>query len=432
MRHNLLLLVYIFVLSSAIYAQETTLTAELRPRAEYRNGYRGLTNDGKALGLISQRSGLNFSYKDDKLDVGIGIRDVRTWGQSGTLELNSGTTVINEAWAEIHMNKVFSVKVGRQALLYGDGRILATNNWNQLGRFHDAVVFKMENDSLFTLHLGGAYNHNQSINPVNPGLDLYTVNNYKAMFFGYLKKDIEAARIELIYLGNGMQDVVDSTTHFSHTGGIRVSKTKGKFKPEASFYYQGGVNTNGQDVRAFMGTVSATYKINAKWGLQLGSDYISGQDYVSNGGTVQENSTDRAFDLLYGFRHKYYGHQDYFFIGSNTNYGLGFSDTYLKVDYTTENKWNIYVTVHQFLSGNDIMLNGESQSKNLATEIDLGFSYPISNNVKVMGGYSQILATNTLGALEKADYRRNNNWVWLQLNITPTLFTWKKEAIAGM
>lgn len=431
MRHFLVLFVYIFLFSEAIYAQETNISVELRPRFEYRNGYRGLAEKDGGLFAVTQRSGLTFDHSRDKLTLKFTLRDVRTWGETQTLQKQNNLTTVAQAWAEIKMNSTWSVRVGRQPLKYMGGHILGTNNWNQLGRFHDAVLLKMESDSCdFDFHFGAAYNNNTNVN--DDENDYYTVKNtYKALAMAYAKKDFGQLRTELLYLANGYQDLDDTATvNYTHTGGIRLMRTKGAFRPEAIFYYQGGFNRDGTDVRAFMASLKATYQANEKWSFQLGSDYISGQDYNQN------SSVDHRFDLLYGFRHKYYGHMDYFYIGGNTNYGLGFSDTYFKADYKVNSKWNIYGTVHQFVSGNKIedVNTATAYSSNLGTELDLGFSYKMKDFLKIVGGYSQMFASESLGFLEgSTEYEKMNNWVWIQLNVTPTIFSWKKETVpSGM
>ena len=67
------------------FAQELDVNLQLRPRFEYRNGYKELMKDGEyPTSIISQRSRLNFDYKQDKLKASISLQNVRVWGDVPT------------------------------------------------------------------------------------------------------------------------------------------------------------------------------------------------------------------------------------------------------------------------------------------------------------------------------------------------------------
>src|SRR6185369_17459681 len=84
------------------------------------------------------------------------IQDVRVWGQDAST-INRTTSdpydglMIHEAWAEISLVdtgkvvKNFTLKIGRQELLYDDSRLLGNLDWLQQARRHDAIVFKLLN-----------------------------------------------------------------------------------------------------------------------------------------------------------------------------------------------------------------------------------------------------------------------------------------------
>jgi len=83
-KHILLSAVLVFI-SGYSYSQ-FTLGAELRPRAEYRHGYRSLAaNDQDAAAFIDQRSRLNLGYDTPKFKLFIQFQDVRTWGSTSQL-----------------------------------------------------------------------------------------------------------------------------------------------------------------------------------------------------------------------------------------------------------------------------------------------------------------------------------------------------------
>jgi hypothetical protein len=165
---------------------QLTLTAQIRPRAEYRNGLGTLVpkdivvgnNDTSAAGFISQRSRLSLLYKFEKVSMGLSIQDVRVWGQdASTINNADGTKLgVHEAWAEVILSDSIglSLKAGRQELLYDDSRLLGNLDWLQQARRHDAAIFKI-NKKGWQVDLGFAYN--QSTDAFNTFNTFYTAGN---------------------------------------------------------------------------------------------------------------------------------------------------------------------------------------------------------------------------------------------------------------
>src|SRR6185369_7373456 len=82
---------------------------------------------------------------------------------------------IHEAWADIILANVkdsalsksaveyFSIRLGRQELVYDDQRLLGNLDWLQQARRHDAIVFKLLNKG-WQVDLGAAFNqHSDAI-----------------------------------------------------------------------------------------------------------------------------------------------------------------------------------------------------------------------------------------------------------------------------
>src|SRR5687767_6566534 len=67
-----------------------TLTGQIRPRFESRNGVGNLVPIGtKNANFISQRTRLIFGYKWDRLTVGTSVQDVRVWGADASTISNT-------------------------------------------------------------------------------------------------------------------------------------------------------------------------------------------------------------------------------------------------------------------------------------------------------------------------------------------------------
>src|SRR5215211_1228834 len=120
-------------------AAQFSLTGQLRTRTEMRDGVGTMNvNGSKPAYFTSQRARLNFGYKWDRLNFNFSVQDVRVWGQDGSTISNADGSrlMVNEASADITLmnandttfkTKLFDLltfKIGRQALVYDDARLL--------------------------------------------------------------------------------------------------------------------------------------------------------------------------------------------------------------------------------------------------------------------------------------------------------------------
>ncbi|MDR0794510.1 MAG: alginate export family protein, partial [Tannerella sp.] len=138
---------------------EFSMNAQLRPRAEYRNGVLFPHDDGaEAAGFINNRARISMDYKRDKLGLGFSVQQVGVWGQDPQVA-KTGRMMLSEAWANLNLGDGFFMKLGRQALAYDDDRILGTLDWHVSGRHHDALKMGYEN-AQNKLHLILAFNQN--------------------------------------------------------------------------------------------------------------------------------------------------------------------------------------------------------------------------------------------------------------------------------
>jgi len=100
--------------AGTMYAQ-FKISGEIRPRMEYRNGFKKLASTtSKNAAFIDQRTRLNFDYKKDRIQFKVVLQDVRVWGSQSQLNGNEDFGVsIHEAWGQASLNKNFSVRFGR-------------------------------------------------------------------------------------------------------------------------------------------------------------------------------------------------------------------------------------------------------------------------------------------------------------------------------
>src|SRR5689334_13185415 len=176
MRKNYSLL-FIFTFCCIVSQQalaQFTVSGQVRTRSEFRNG-QGTPHvrDTVPAFFTSQRTRLNFGYSGYRFKLYASVQDVRVWGQDGssvnryTIDANDGF-MLHEAWGEISLVdtgktvKNFTLKIGRQELVYDDVRLLGNLDWLQQARRHDAALIKFEHKG-WMIHLGGAFNQNKEL-----------------------------------------------------------------------------------------------------------------------------------------------------------------------------------------------------------------------------------------------------------------------------
>lgn len=135
----------LMLLPSMAYTQNTekenefTMSMQIRPRAEYRNGALTPRDEGVApTSFINNRARLSMDYKRSDLELKMSAQHVGVWGQDPQIEKN-GRFMLNEAWAKLNFGEGFFAQLGRQSLIYDDERIWGGLDWNVAGRYHDAL-----------------------------------------------------------------------------------------------------------------------------------------------------------------------------------------------------------------------------------------------------------------------------------------------------
>jgi Alginate export len=168
----------VFLFFSLLYYEtaiaQFSLSAQIRPRAELRNGFGNLALKGSDPAVfISQRTRLSFGYTSGRIILGVSLQDVRVWGQdaSSISNMDGNKLMLHEGWADLILaNKAdtsvkfqlidyLSLKIGRQELQYDDARLLGNLDWLQQGRRHDMVLLKTVHRG-YQVDVGFAYNQN--------------------------------------------------------------------------------------------------------------------------------------------------------------------------------------------------------------------------------------------------------------------------------
>jgi len=414
------LMAFWFVAETAI-AQEVKISAELRPRYEMRHGYKKLIpDDVNAANFVSQRTRLNAFYATNNYRFYLSLQDVRVWGDVPQLNTNDvyGPS-IHEAWGEAIVSEKFSIRVGRQEIVYDDHRIFGNVGWAQQARSHDAAILKFIPSENHKVDVGLAYNAmGESLFKED-----YTVNSYKTFQYAWYHGNFNNFGVSFLALNNGQAYMDDSDTvkieqkvAFSQTIGPRLSYKNESFTASAAFYFQGGKDDGNNNLSATYFAVDLAYAIK-KFSVGIGMERLSGTG-------SQEGSDNKSFTPLYGTNHKFNGWMDYFYVGNHGG-SVGLMDIYIPLKYSV-NKFSVSVVPHFFSTAATLAVNKDGSWKDydnyLGTEVDLMLSYAMSNEVILQAGYSQMLATETMQVLKGGNYENSNNWAWVMLTFKPVFY----------
>ncbi|MBF7092436.1 alginate export family protein [Flavobacterium sp. ALJ2] len=408
-------------ISISLQAQEFDANLQLRPRFEYRNGYKTLIPEGQeATSQISQRSRLNLNFTQDQLKVKLTLQNVRTWGDVPTTATSdkNGVTFF-EAWAQYDINEKWSTRVGRQVLSYDNQRIMGEIDWLQQGQSHDALMVSFHPKN-HQLDMGLAYNSDAENNFQTP----YTVANYKAMQYAWYHTNVDNLGVSLLLLNTGYEYVnndIDKKllVDYKQTFGTYLTYKTKKIDSNLSFYGQTGKSADKQ-VSAWDGAVNFVYNVTDSFKAGIGYEYLSGKD-TNDGSTVI-----KSFNPIFGTNHNFNGYMDYFYVGGGHQNGVGLQDASLKFNYNVK-KWQFTLMPHVFLSAADVAVENKKMDSYLGTEVDFTAGFNFKKDITLTGGYSQMFGTKTLEILKAPGYAgHTNNWAWLMISVNPRIFTWKK------
>ena len=400
---------------SAEKENEFTMSMQIRPRAEYRNGAQFPRFEGdKAAAFINNRARLSMEYKRSDLSMKISAQHVGVWGQDPQIDTN-GRFIMNEAWAKLDFGAGFFAQLGRQTLSYDDERILGGLDWNVAGRYHDALKLGYAKNA-HQLHFILAFNQNKEKS--KGGTYYYDgAQPYKNMQTLWYHYAAQASNLDvsLLFMNLGLE-TGDAETETSRTRYLQTFGTYVTYQPEsgnwlpvqAAFYYQTGKNKNAQSVSAFMASLQAAYAIDKTWTVVASADYLSGDS--------GDSDKYKAFNVLYGTHHKFYGAMDYFYASDFKNgYAPGLFDKRLGVRFRASDKVDMDLNYHHFSTAAKL----PNLKKALGSEVDYQINWSVMKDVKLSAGYSFMLGTETMDVVKGGNHKSWQDWGWVSVNINP-------------
>ncbi|HAA20430.1 MAG TPA: hypothetical protein DCP28_17335 [Cytophagales bacterium] len=394
---------------------------QLLERAQVRNGARRLPPpDDDPAAFLSQRSRLTANYRSQDFGTYISVQDVRVWGAFD--QENVGPTLnVYKAYGELYLGERLTLKAGRQGMHYDDGYLFADPNWREAGRTHDGIRLAFE-DSTFSLHAGGMFNAVGASAFQQP----YVVNTYQNMQWLWTKKMLgEKSHISAIAVRRQFNIVTPDgeASVDTYTLGGEAASGVGPLRMKLVGYYQVGEDRVQRDVAAWFAALRLHYNLEKVRFAAFGH-LVSG---TSSSDFFDGSAKQSSFDILYAFRHRFFGTMDYFYSTSYDPYA-GLQNVMIRAEWAPVSKLWLRSDLHYFATQAQVLepVGGAALPNYLGTELDLSFTYNWKPQVQFKGGYSQLWGTPTLEALIGGDSNETANWLWLQMYLTPTFFTTQK------
>jgi len=391
---------------------------EFRPRTEYRNGYAVLRNDTTTAAFFTnQRSrlSLNYSY-NNRFILQFSMQDLRVWGQQDPRSILASLQVF-EAWAEPFITDKFSIRIGRQRLVYDNQRLFAENDWRLSGAAHDALNFRYTSPRV-SAEL--AFANNQSSERYF-GTDFTPAGftSYKYLAVNYLKYTINKSTI-LTFLNSAdafQKKENPEEMNIRYTLGGRFEYQKGNLYGTIASYYQGGKNSNGKDLSAWY--FQPELRLITSKGLvgRLGAEFFSGTGNIPT-------EVDRSFVPLYGVAHRFNGSMDLIVRFPNDVGGSGLINPYLFIIQPLLKKFEIRSDFHTFHLQTDYYVSDNKVSRYLGFENDWLLSFKPNSVTKIDLGFSYMIPTESFEAVKgSGNASLTCYWGYLSLTFRPNLFT---------
>lgn len=392
-----------------------TITGQVRPRMEYRNGYRNLlppaTSDGVV--FISQRTRIGVLYKGEaKAKAFVQVQDVRTWGdeKNTSSDATADQFDLHQGYLDLTPSETWTFRIGRQEIAYDEERLIGSGNWNQSGRSHDAIRVMWQRGPT-SVH--AAWAHHEREEPIK--WSPYTNSaNYQDLALWRLSSTNTRGGANVLLIFDSYDSRYASSPSNRWTGGIYGKLKLAGSELRGETYYQTGrqqsFGPDGSpdfrfDINAFMIGLSASRNAGPVTAT-LWYDYLSGDS----------DPTDfrlESFNPLYGTFHKYYGWADYFTSFPNDTHRLGLQDLALKLAFDGPRGAKPQIDVHYFWLSESSSEFG-IDSKHLGFEADAMVTIPLLKSVSLSGGASLVLPTKTMRTI-KGDADQGH-WVWTMLD----------------
>lgn len=310
-------LMSLFFLSTRASAQReaTRLGGELRLRLEGRQNadFNRDRLDGKI--FVQQRTRLGVSHRlHPAIRLYLQLQDSRLWGEEGNSLAAIQNIDLHQGYVEIEAiaNRPIALRLGRQRLRFGSGRLVGEYDWHNTGRAFDAALVRIGADSSrLALWLAQVRELNApriSRNQEFAGAFYQNSANRIGLLESYLL---------LLYDGRNFSSLADLELPTEHseagenplalwTFGGRLRTAEGRrlvFEAEAAYQFgRRGL----RDIAAYALAASITTTARTKWKPVVQISWTFGSGDADPG-----DAKVKTFANLFPSAHRYLGDLDY-------------------------------------------------------------------------------------------------------------------------
>ncbi len=405
-----------------VWAQNLTIYGELRPRAEYRDGYgKPIITSNKGGFFVNQRTRLGVAFSYDIIKMQVTFQDSRTWGESAS-NADNPSIGLYEAWGEVKMLPGLVGRIGRMPLRYDERKLFSPSNWSNTGNSFDMMQLKYNFKNDFMVDFGFSYSNNKDISQ-----ETYydPVMKYRYMEVLWLSKKLtKDMTVTAIGVALSNQDTIASKGRANYKEHKHYHQfTMGgtfKYQPQSlplklfieGYYQCGKVIHNGSLDRqkAFYLVGNGSYNIIPSLSLALGYEYISGDKNPDNG-------IQRGFVHLFRGNHDFNGTMDYW----NSTGNRGLQDIYGGLLYTFNKKrTSIEGIFHHFRTAVQV---AELNGKSLGSELDFIIKHQANDWLSLEAGYDLYLVNENVRIVKGVGGQktRTANWCYFSLSIKPSI-----------
>ncbi|MFC2651967.1 MAG: alginate export family protein [Capnocytophaga gingivalis] len=405
-----------------------TLSGQLRPRFEYRNGaYQALQEGEEPAILVNNRLRLNMDYRfRQDLQLYVSLQQVNIWGQAPQVQVidRTGGLSVFEAYAALPLGGGFDLKLGRQQIVLDEDRIFGSLDWHPAGRAHDAVNINWRPVENFYLRSFFAFNQNYLDGKAATDKINGNVNNPKGQYFtpGQPYQHMEALhahyaftpeqQLSFLFANLGLRND-DRADYNMQTFGVHYRGRSQDLSYGAEAYLQTGKNNTGATKEAYLLAAMVGYKFLPSLSATMGIDYLSGNN------TPDSSDKDKVFTPFSGTNHKFYGFMDYYYVNNTPQIPqVGLFNPYISATLKTSEKGNLYAAGHYFRSAGKI----DGKTRNLGVEADLVYTHKLQPFASLQVGYSVHKVSGSYNTLRDFSATRPwQDWFWCSININPTM-----------
>lgn len=409
----------LFFLLAAVYvsqlaAQTVKLSGELRERSEFDTRSNVIRSSSDVFHLLRTRLRADAAV-NDQVSVIVEVQDARVYGGTQTT-FNAGSPAFDLRQGFVEVKKLFdtplSFKLGRQALLYGNQRLLGPIDWHNQGQTFDGAVLRASMESITFDVIGAAVA--RMVNTPSYQRDVFLTGAWITW-----KPSTTKSALNLFYFyDNPGMSGSSQIRQKRNTAGIHASGAYDAFDYELDGAYQFGDLTGLTPPVAIAAQLIGiragyTFKDINDLRIGIGFDLLSGDD---------RETTDKyeSFHTLYATNHKFYGYMDYFLnIPSHTS-DLGLQDMIVQISFVPVSGLKLGADAHIFSTAIDPLsvytqplppTVNPDLSKKIGMELDLEASWKLADALSMTFGFS-VFDWDKNRPLRSG--RKTTNWSYLQ------------------